>query len=209
MSRSARWLELRQRTTWIVLCLGAIAAVTSSSAVAAPAKYKIDPAHFSVGFLVHHIGYADTLGMFLEAEGSFTFDEAVPAVSDIEVTIEAESVFTNNDARDDHLKGGDFLDVDDHPEIRFSGREARKTGENTGEVTGDLTILGVSRPITLQVTMNKAGEYPFGSGPPYVVGVSVRGTVKRSEFGMTYAVENGWVGDDIEVLIEFEAIRQD
>ncbi len=216
LSRDSRWLAFSQRATWLAprlailaVLAGGLTAATTSPARAAPARYEIDPAHFSVGFLVHHIGYADTLGMFLEGGGSFTFDEAAPAVSDIEVTIQADSVFTNHDRRDEHVKGGDFLDVDDHPEIRFVGREARATGENSGEVTGDLTILGVTRPITLQVTKNKIGEYPFGAGPPYVVGVSVRGTVKRSEFGMTYAVVNGWVGDEVELIIEFEAIRQD
>ena len=211
LSKDSRWLAFSQRATWlaVVAFLGGALAAAAPQAQAASARYKIDPEHFSVGFLVHHIGYADTLGMFLKGAGSFTFDEAAPAVSDIEVTIEADSVFTNHDRRDQHLKGGDFLDVDDHPEIRFVGKEARATGENTGEVTGDLTILGVTKPITLQVTKNKIGEYPFGAGPPYVVGVSVRGTVKRSEFGMTYAVENGWVGDEVELIIEFEAIRQD
>ena len=210
MLKSERWLALRQRTTWIAALLLVLGATTlAPRALAAPAQYKIDSEHFSVGFLVHHIGYADTLGMFLKGEGSFTFDEAAPAVSDIEVTIAADSVFTNHDRRDKHLKGIDFLNVDDHPEIRFVGREARPTGDKTGEIDGDLTILGVTQPVTLQVTLNKIGDYPFGAGPPYVVGVSVRGTVKRSAFGMSYAVDNGWVGDDIEVIIEFEAIRQD
>ncbi|MDJ0983355.1 MAG: YceI family protein [Kiloniellales bacterium] len=211
LSRNSSWLAFGQRASWLALIAilgGGLTGAIAPPAQANPARYEIDPAHFSVGFLVHHIGYADTLGMFLEGGGSFTFDEAAPAVTDIEVTIQADSVFTNHDRRDKHVKGSDFLDVDDHPEIRFVGREARPTGENSGEVTGDLTILGVTRPITLQVIKNKIGDYPFGAGPPYVVGVSVRGTVKRSEFGMTYAVENGWVGDEVELIIEFEAIRQ-
>ena len=172
------------------------------------ARYEIDPAHFSIGFLVHHIGYADTLGMFLEGGGSFAFDETAPAVKDIEVTIEAESVFTNHDKRDDHVRGGDFLDADDHSEIRFVGKEAKPTGENTGLISGDLTLRGVTQPVTLEVTLNKIGDYPFGDGPPYVVGISARTTIKRSDFGMTYAVENGWVGDEVQVMLEFEAIRQ-
>ncbi len=208
LPRESRFLAFGQRASLMALVAVLVGSLTAATAQAASARYEIDPDHFSVGFLVHHIGYADTLGMFLEGGGSFTFDETAPAVSDIEVTIRADSVFTNHDRRDKHVKGSDFLNVDDHPEIRFIGREARPTGENTGEVTGDLTILGVTRPITLQVTKNKIGEYPFGAGPPYVVGVSVRGTVKRSEFGMTYAVENGWVGDEVELIIEFEAIRQ-
>ena len=175
---------------------------------AEPAHYEIDESHLAIGFLVHHIGYASTLGQFLEAEGSFRYDETANSVSDIEVTIQADSVFTNHDKRDDHLRGGDFLDADGHPEITFVGTAATATGPTSGQVTGDLTILGVTQPVTLEVTRNKIGPYPFGEGPPYVVGISARGTVRRSEFGMTYAVENGWVGDEIEVIIELEAIRQ-
>lgn len=204
---SARFDALR-RTLAVPLLCGLLSSLPAQRAAAEFERYEIDPAHFSIGFLVHHIGYADTLGMFLEGGGSFSFDESAPAVKDIEVTIAAESVFTNHDKRDDHVRGGDFLDAGDHPEIRFVGTEAEPTGETTGVITGDLTLRGVTRPVTLAVTLNKIGEYPFGDGPPYVVGVSARTTIRRSDFGMTYAVENGWVGDEVEVILEFEAIRQ-
>jgi len=197
-----------RRTVWLSALSGLLLLLPAQRADAEFVQYEIDPAHFSIGFLVHHIGYQNTLGMFLEGSGSFAFDEAAPAVKDIEVTIETESVFTNHEERDKHLRSGDFLDTDDHPEIRFVGTDAKPTGENTGVVTGDLTLLGVTRPVSLDVTLNKIGEYPFGDGPPYVVGVSARTTIKRSDFGMSYAVENGWVGDEIEVILEFEAIRQ-
>jgi polyisoprenoid-binding protein YceI len=176
-------------------------------------NYVLDPEHTSIGFLVHHIGYADTLGLFTEVEGSFAFDEAAPAVRDVEVRVRAASLFSNSDARDDHARGGDFLDVRDHPEIVFVGREATPTGERTGTITGDLTLRGVTRAVTFDLTLNKTGVYPFdptgGGNPPYVVGVSARGSIMRSDFGMTYAVEPGWVGDEVELIIEFEAIRQD
>ena len=188
--------------------LAVLALATAAPAKAEPALFKIDSSHLAIAFLVHHIGYADTLGQFLEAEGSFRYDEAANRLSDLSVTIQADSVFTNHGKRDDHLRGGDFLAVDDHPEITVVGTAATATGETSGRVTGDLTILGVTRPVTLEVERNKIGPYPFGEGPPYVVGISARGTVKRSDFGMSYAVENGWVGDEIEVIIELEAVRQ-
>jgi polyisoprenoid-binding protein YceI len=176
-------------------------------------NYVLDPEHTSIGFLVHHIGYADTLGLFTEVTGSFAFDETAPAVRDVRVTVRAASVFTNSDRRDDHARGGDFLDAGDHPDIVFVGRQAVPTGERTGTITGDLTLRGVAREVTFDLVWNKAGLYPFdptgGGNPPYVVGVSARATIQRSDFGMTYAVEPGWVGDEIELIIEFEAIRQD
>lgn len=190
--------------------LATLIMVTTSPrlATAEPAGFEIDPAHVTVAFLVRHIGYADTLGQFLEVEGGFDYDEATKTLSDLEVVIEAESVFSNHDRRDDHVRGSDFLDADEHPEIVFVGTGATPTGENSGTVTGDLTLLGVTRPVTLEVTLNKAGLYPFGEGPPYVLGISARTTIKRSAFGMTYAVENGFVGDEVDVIIELEAIRQ-
>ena len=174
--------------------------------------YVLDPGHTSIGFLVHHIGYADTLGLFTEVEGRFAYDEAAPAVRDVYVEVDAASIFSNNEARDEHARNADFLDVADHPTIVFEGRTATPTGERTGTITGDLTLRGVTREVTFELELNKAGRYPFdptgGGEPPYVVGVSARGTIDRSDFGMTYAVEPGWVGDEVELIIEFEAIRQ-
>lgn len=176
-------------------------------AAAAPARYVIDPEHLSVGFLVDHIGYAKVLGMFRKAEGSFTFDEETGRLSDLRVEVATESVFTNDRKRDDHLKSPDFLNSGEFPKMTFTAREARRTGDRTFEIAGELTLLGKAAPLTLTATWNKSGNYPFG-GNPYVTGVSARGSFKRSAYGMTYAVANGWVGDEVELIIELEARRQ-
>ncbi len=173
---------------------------------AEPARYRLDPEHLSIGFLVRHIGYADVLGQFLRAQGSFVFDEAARTVSDIQVTIDAASVFSNHEARDQHVRKPEFLDVPQFPTIVFVGSSAMATGPDTGRIAGELTIRGVTRPVTLDVTLNKTGLYPYIDN--YVAGVSARTTIRRSEFGMTYAVENGWVGDEVDVIIELEAIRE-
>ena len=174
---------------------------------AEPRDYKLDPEHLTVAFLVHHIGFAKTLGFFEEVEGSFTFDEESLSLAAVEVVVETDSVTTFHKKRDEHLRSKDFLNVKRFSEMTFVGTGAEKTGERQGRVTGDLTLLGQTRPLTLDVTWNKSGEYPFG-GNPYVIGISARGTLRRSEFGMTYAVDNGWVGDEVELIIEFEARRQ-
>lgn len=187
--------------------------MTTGEARAEFRDYVLDPAHTSIGFMVHHIGYADTLGLFREVEGRFAYDEAAPAVRDVYVEVPAASVFSNNEARDEHARGADFLDAGDHPLIVFEGKEATPTGQRAGTITGDLTLRGVTREVTFDLELNKAGPYPFdptgGGEPPYVVGVSARATINRSDFGMTYAVEPGWVGDEVELIIEFEAIRQE
>ena len=176
-------------------------------AAAEPAKYRIDPAHFALAFSADHIGYADTLGMFLRGGGEFMFDEETRELSDLVVTIDMMSVFTNHDGRDSHLRNADFLDAENHPEAVFVMTSAEPETDTTGKVIGDLTFRGVTQPVTLDVELNKMGQYPFGNN--YVIGVSATTTIKRSDFGSTYAVENGWVGDEIPLTIEIEAIRVD
>ena len=186
--------------------VAAMVSLGAPAANAAPEKFEIDPDHVSVGFLVMHIGYANTLGMFLESSGSFTYDEAAQVLTDVEFTVQTDSVFTNHDKRDQHLRSPDFLNSREFPEMTFVGKESEKLSDTTGRLHGELTLLGQTHPLTLDLTLNKVGAYPFGDN--YVVGVSARGMVKRSMYGMMYAVENGWVGDEIELIIEVEAIRQ-
>jgi len=182
-------------------------ALAAVSATAAPASYQIDPDHLSVGFLVDHIGYAKTLGMFRSASGNFNFDEQALTLSDVEIKIKTDSVFTNHRKRDEHLRSADFLNSAEFPEMTFRAVSAEKTGDRSFRIAGDLSLLGTTKPVTLKAVWNKSAQYPIGD-KPYVMGVSIRGSFKRSEFGMNYAVDNGWVGDEIELIIEFEAQRQ-
>jgi Uncharacterized conserved protein len=176
-------------------------------AIAEPRTYVLDPTHLTIAFLVTHVGFAKTLGIFKTAEGSFDFDEQAPSVSDIQIKIPTASVFTNDDGRDNHLRSADFLAAEQYPTITFEGTSAQQTGPRTGTITGDLTMRGVTKPVTLDVTWNKSGEYPFGD-KHYAVGVSARTMIKRSDFGMTYALAGGLVSDEVEIMLEFEAIRQ-
>jgi polyisoprenoid-binding protein YceI len=189
-----------------------LALAAAGRVAAEPARYVLDPEHLSVGFLVDHVGYAKTLGMFTRAEGSYHFDESTGELRDVQVAITTESVFTNHDKRDKHLKGKDFLNTTEYPQMTFRAPTARKTGDRTYEIPGELTLLGKTRPVVLKATWNRSAEYPFAAGvlggKPYVMGVSARGSFRRSEFGMDYAVAKGWVGDEVEVLIEFEARRE-
>lgn len=190
-------------TTLAVVAIGAFA----RPAIAEPRTYVLDPSHLTIAFLVSHVGFEKTLGLFKTAEGSFEFDEQAPAVTNIQVTIPTASVFTNHDGRDNHLRSADFLAAEQYPTITFEGTSATQTGPRTGTVTGDLTIRGVTKPVTLDVTWNKSEEYPFGD-KHYATGVSARTTIKRSDFGMTYALAGGLVGDEVDIILEFEAIRQ-
>jgi polyisoprenoid-binding protein YceI len=181
-----------------------------AAAQAQAAKYELDPDHTTVAFLVDHIGYAKILGMFRSVRGSYSFDEATATLTNVRIEVETGSVFSNQRKRDDHLKGPDFLNSSQFPRMVFTASSAKRTSDRQFEITGQLELLGKSQPLTLQATWNKSAESPLG-GPlrkPYVMGVSARGSFKRSAYGMNYAVANGWVGDEVPLIIEFEAVRQ-
>jgi polyisoprenoid-binding protein YceI len=191
---------------WAAMSVG----VLSSPAHAQAARYELDPEHATVAFLVDHVGYAKVLGMFRAVRGSYRFDEAAAALSEVRIEVDTASVFSNLRSRDDHLKGPDFLNSGEFPKMVFTANSAQRTGERTFDIAGQLELLGKKQPLTLQATWNKSAVSPIGKfgRRPYVMGVSARGSFKRSAFGMNYAVANGWVGDDIPLIIEFEAIRQ-
>jgi polyisoprenoid-binding protein YceI len=198
------------KTAIVWAALAASSPLLMSSAQAQAARYELDPDHTTVAFLVDHIGYAKILGMFRSARGSYRFDEATATLSEVRIEVETGSVFSNQRKRDDHLKGPDFLNSGEFPKMVFTASGAKKTGDKTFDITGQLELLGKSQPLTLQATWNKSAESPLGGplGKPYVMGVSARGSFKRSAYGMTYAVANGWVGDEIPLIIEFEAVRK-
>ena len=194
-------------TRLFVRLLLAACFVASATAHAQPARYEIDPEHFSVGFLVDHIGYAKVLGLFQKAGGSFTFDEKAGTLSDVRIAIDSASVFTGHRKRDDHLRGTDFLNAVEFPQIAFKGASAKRSGERTFVVEGQLEMLGKTQPVTVNFTWNKSAQYELPGVKAYVMGASGRGSFKRSAFGMSYAVANGWVGDTVELILEFEARR--
>lgn len=189
-----------------------LALLSNQAAVAAPEKYVIDPEHLSVGFLVTHLGYSRVLGMFRETSGSYTYDPDTGRLSDVEITIMTDSVFTNHRKRDDHLRSADFLNSKEFPKMVFRAGEAMRGSDRSFDITGQLELLGKKNPVSLAATINKAAPYEITATPfesrPWVMGVSARGSVPRTAYGMNYAASNGWVGDEIELIIEFEARRQ-
>jgi polyisoprenoid-binding protein YceI len=192
---------------WLQLVALPCTCLTAAGGSAEPARYELDPAHLTIAFLVEHIGYAKTLGVFRSASGGYTFDEVTGTLSGVRVAVETNSVDTHHEARDRHLKSRDFLDSGSHPTMTFTAESSRRTGERTFAVTGELELLGTTGPLTLEATLNKSAPYPIGTRAE-VMGVSLRGTLERSDFGMTYGVADGLVGDAVELIIELEAQRQ-
>ncbi len=145
--------------------------------------------------------------MFLEGQGEFVYDEQTRELHSGRVEIATDSVFTNHEERDNHLRSNDFLDARRYSTIVFEVTDFEARSDSEGTLEGELTLLGETRPLTLDVTLNKADVYPFGHGQ-HTLGLSARTTIARSDWGMTYGVDNGMVGDEVELILELEAIRQ-
>lgn len=166
-------------------------------------NYTFDKAHTQIFFTVNHLGFSNSTGKFLDFDGGFTFDQAEPAKSSVEVTIKTGGINMDDAKWDEHLKGTDFFNVEKFPDMTFKSTAVEVTGENTANITGDLTLLGVTKPVVLAVTHNKSGKHPFGD--KYVSGFSATATLKRSDFGMNYGLP--MVGDEVKIHIEVEGDR--
>ena len=174
-------------------------------AQAAPVTYTIDPSHLSVVFNVHHLGFSNVYGRFNEASGEVVVDKDAIASSRVKFTIKAASIDTAFAKRDDHLRSPDFFNVKEFPEITFVSTkvEPKDKGIHELRLSGDLTMLGVTKPITLDVSFNKAEVSPASKKD--TVGFSARGILRRSDFGMKYGVPN--IGDEVSLILEAEANR--
>lgn len=177
-------------------------------AKAEQAVWEIDAEHFSIAFETEHVGFQKQLGLFLEASGSFRYDPDSRELSDGSVEVQAGSIFSNHDARDNHLRGRDFLNVRRNPVIAFEATGFVSDDEGVrGTLSGDLTMLGETHPVSLQVTINKQARYPFGHKRE-TLGLSAHTTISRSLWGMDYGVADNLVGDEVTLRFEFEALRQ-
>lgn len=179
--------------------------LAASPAFAAPEKYAFDPAHTQILFSVSHLGFSHSHGRFGAFDGSFTFDEKNPAASAIDVAVDTASVDMGSKEWDDAVKAETFLDAEKFPKMIFKSTHITQTGDRTGAVTGDLTLLGMTKPVTLNVTFNKSGNHPYTKN--HLAGFTASGTLKRSDFGMSKHLPD--VGDEVAITIEVEGIRQD
>lgn len=165
--------------------------------------YTLDPAHSRIGFVARHAMVTKVRGAFNEFEGTVTLDGANPANSSAQVTISAASIDTRNAQRDEHLHSNDFLSMDEYPQITFSSTGARQVDDSTFELTGDLTIKGVTNQITIPFSYEGAAKDPFGN---LRVGFEGAVTINRKDYGITWnaALETGGVLVSDKVTLEFE-----
>jgi polyisoprenoid-binding protein YceI len=171
--------------------------------------WAIDPAHTEVGFSAKHMMITTVRGKFTEVTGTIVADESNHANSSVDVEINAASIDTRNEQRDGHLRSADFLDTEHYPTISFKSTGIDVLSADELKVTGDLTIRGVTRPVTLEATINGQGKTPFGTE---VAGISLKGEINRKDFGLNWnvALETGGVlvSDKVKIDIEVEAVKQ-
>lgn len=173
-----------------------------------PTTYEIDPTHSAVHFSVRHLMVSNVRGEFTKLSGTLKFDPQNPASSSVEASIDANSISTRDQQRDGHLKSGDFLDTEKFPTMTFRSKKV-EVQSGGGKVTGDLTIHGVTREITLEVE----GPSPEMKDPwgKQRIGASASTKLSRKEFGLTWnaALEAGgvMVGDEVKINIDVEFVR--
>lgn len=181
-----------------------IVAALSPLALAAD-TFKIDPVHSSVHFRIGHAGVSHVYGRFNDVSGTVVQDKEDPTKSSFNIEIKADSIDTNNEKRDAHLKSPDFFDAKQFPTITFKSTSVKSAGENKLEVTGDLTLHGVTKEITVPVT--KTGEADLAEMKMgYRGGWEAVVQIKRSDFGMTTMV--GPVGDEVMIPVALEAVKE-
>jgi len=168
--------------------------------------FAIDPRHTQVIFSVRHLGLSTFYGRFGKIAGTLHFDPDAPEASTLNVQIDMSVIQTHVDELDQELAGS-FFHAAKFPQATFTATKIIKTGDNTGTVTGSLTLVGVTRPVSMNVTFNggRPAPIPF---QPYRIGFDATGTIKRSDFGLTGTIWSGFVSDDVSLIIECEMERQ-
>jgi polyisoprenoid-binding protein YceI len=170
--------------------------------------YTIDPAHSRIGFVARHAMVTKVRGSFNDFTGSAVVDGSDPAKSSATVTIKTASIDTRNEQRDGHLRSNDFLSMDEYPEITFASTGVEQTGDDSFDLTGDLTIKGVTNSVTIPFTFEGAAKDPFGNLRAGFEGSVV---INRKDYGITWnaALETGGVLVSEKITLEFEisAIR--
>lgn len=182
-----------------------LAAFLFHAAPARAADYTLDAAHAAATFQISHLGFSKTHGSFTDIAGAFSFDTAKPEESTVEVTIQAMSIDTANEGRDKHLRSEDFFDVAKFPTLSFKSTAWKKTADKAFDVTGDFTLHGVSKSITVPVTLLGVGKGMKGEER---AGFSAEFKIKRSDFGMDKMLGDSLIGDEVSIEVSFEGVKK-
>ena len=188
------------KKTLAALAIGS--AVLSANVMAADYTVDKEGQHAFVDFKISHLGYSYITGTFKDIDGKFSFDAAKPEASKIEFNVNTASVFTNHAERDKHIASADFLNASKFAKATFVSTSVKSTGEKTADVTGDLTILGVTKPVVVKATFLGEGKDPWGG---YRAGFEGTTSIKRSDFGKQKDL--GPASDAVELYVSFEGVK--
>lgn len=184
-----------------VLALGLL----SSTAIVQADDYTIDSEnmHASINFRIQHLGYSWLYGRFNDFAGTFSYDEAKPEASKVEVTVKTTSVDSNHAERDKHIRSKDFFEVEKFPEAKFVSTAYKPNGDGTGTLTGDLTLKGVTKPLEVKVHEIGAGKDPWGG-----VRRGFEGTAKfaLADYGISYDL--GPASKEVELILSLEGVKK-
>ncbi|MEH6500088.1 MAG: YceI family protein [Pseudoalteromonas distincta] len=190
------------KKTFAGLALGGLMALSSNLYAA---DYVIDKEgqHAFINFKISHLGYSWLYGRFNDFDGTFSWDADKPEASAVSVTINTASVDSNHAERDKHLRSDDFLNVDKHPQATFKSTAVEMTGDDTANITGDLTLNGVTKPVVLEAKFIGEGEDPWGN---YRAGFEGNTTLRLKDYDIS--MDLGPASQEVELILTVEGIRQ-
>lgn len=179
----------------------------ASAHLGSAADYVVDTegAHAFIQFRVKHLGYSWLYGRFNEFTGEFSFDEKDPSKNRVSLEVDTSSLDSNHARRDKHLRSEDFLDTDKFPKASFISTAYKPTGEGTAELTGDLTLHGVTKPIVVAVEHVGGGKDPWGG---YRDGFQGSVTIKPAQWGIAMVDKLGPASEEVELFLSLEGVRQ-
>lgn len=175
----------------------------SLGALAQTTTYKVDPSHTSAVFRIDHMGFSPVMGIIGGADGKIVVDEKDPSKSTFEVSLKVDTLNTLDKKRDEHLRSPDFFNAKQFPTINLKSKSVKKNGDKF-DIVADLTLHGVTKPVSFTFTQMKTGKDPWGkvrTGGEAVL------NIKRSEYAMTYMNKPGEVGDNVEIRVSIEAVK--
>ncbi len=197
-------INMTMKTTAKALFVSSALAITTMASAALPTQWELDDSHTRVGFSVSHMGFSTTMGHFSDVEGVVNYDMKAPNQASMEFTIATDSIDTNWDARDKHLKTDEFFNVEKYPTMTFKSTQVKFINPQQAKVTGDFTLLGQTKPLTLDVTLNKIDNSPLTKEP--VAGFRATGTIDRAAYGMT-AYASG-ITTNVPIQIDGELVEK-
>ena len=189
------------KKTFAALALGS--ALFAGQALAADYVIDKEGQHAFVNFKISHLGYSWLYGTFKDFDGKFSFDAAKPEASSVSVTLNTASVDTNHAERDKHIRSDDFLSVGKHPTATFESTSVKSTGEGSADISGNLTLNGVTKPVVIAAKFIGEGKDPWGG---YRAGFEGSTTLKLKDFDI--AMDLGPASETVELILSIEGIRQ-